>query len=229
MKLQSKISLVFAIVIFAFAGLNAQFVTPLTTISGPAEVTTLDGKVISGKVKSASFGTNGMMSFTVKDEEGNKTKYKAADVQQLKLKVDGLAKLEITAEQTSNIEKLANSNFKEVIEREFIYWQRVKQVGKDKYLLLQLLNPGFDSKLKVYDLPNSKSGETSIGGIAVSGDEATAYLVVKNGESLKITKKKYKKQDFALLFSDCQKIIDNNEPNFKEFATHVYFYDQLCD
>ncbi len=44
-------------------------------------------------------------------------------------------------------------------------------------------NAGFDSKIKVYDLPNSKSGETSIGGIADSGDKATAYLVVKNGES----------------------------------------------
>ena len=208
---------------------SAQFVTPLSTISGPAEVTTLDGEVISGKVKSASFGPNGMMSFTLLDEEGNKTKYKVADVQQLKLKVDGLAKLEITADQSSNIEKLANSNFKEVVEREFIYWQRVKQVGKDKYLLLQLLNPGFDNKLKVYDLPNAKSGETSIGGISVSGNQATAFLVVKNGESLKITKKKYKKQDFNLLFSDCPKIIENNDPDFKEFATHVYFYDQLCE
>lgn len=94
---------------------------------------------------------------------------------------------------------------------------------------MQLLNPGFDTKLKVYDLPNAKSGETSIGGIAVGGDKATAYLVVKNGESLKITKKKYKKQDFKLLFSDCPKILENNEPNFKEFATHVFFYDQLCE
>lgn len=223
-----KLNLLMISVLLNFA-LSAQFVTPLSTISGPAEVTTLDGKVISGNVKSASFGTNGMMSFTLKDEDGVKNKYKAADVQQLKLKVDGLARLEITAEQSSNIEKLANSNFKEVVEREFIYWQRVKQVGKDKYLLLQLLNPGFDTKLKVYDLPNVKSGETSIGGIAVGGDKATAYLVVKNGESLKITKKKYKKQDFKLLFSDCPKIIENNEPNFKEFATHVFFYDQLCE
>lgn len=224
-----KSSLFISLLIFLSLSLCAQFITPLSTISGPAEVTTLDGKVISGKVKSASFGTNGMMSFTLKDEDGNKTKYKAANVQQLKLKVDGLAKLEITAEQSSNISKLANSNFKEVVEREFIYWQRVKQVGKDKYLLLQLLNPGFDNKLKVYDLPNAKSGETSIGGIAIGGDKATAYLVVKNGESLKITKKKYKKQDFKLLFSDCPKIIENNEPNFKEFATHVFFYDQLCE
>lgn len=101
-----KLNLLIIFVLLSFA-LNAKFVTPLTTISGTAEVTTLDGKVISGKVKFASFGPNGMMSFTLLDEEGNKNKYKAADVQQLKLKVDGLARLEITAEQSSNIEKLA--------------------------------------------------------------------------------------------------------------------------
>lgn len=228
MKLHFYKKIGIALFIIASLGLQAQFVTPLETISGPAEVTTLDGKVISGKVKNASFGPNGMMSFMLLDEAGNKNKFKAADIEQLKLKVDGLAKLEIVSEQSSNMDKLANSNFKEVVEREFIYWQRVKSPVKNKYLLLQLLNPGFDTKMKVYDRPNAKSGESSVGGIALKGNNATAYYVVKDGTTLNITKKKYKKQDFNLLFSDCQQIIDNNEPNFKAFSEHVFFYDQLC-
>ena len=226
--MKSKILLT-SLALFLFISIiNAQFVTPITSISGPAEVTTLDENVISGKIKYASFGPNGMMSFMLLDESGNKNKFKAADVRMLKLKVDGLAKLEIISEQSSNIEKLANSNFKEVVDREYIYWERIKHPEKDKYMLVQLLNPGFDNKLQFYDAPNSKSGETSVGGIAVSGDKATAYYVVKEGESLKITKKKYKKQDYNLLFGDCEEITRNHKPDFQEIAALVFYYDQYC-
>lgn len=207
--------------------LQAQFVTPLSTISGPAEVTTLDGSILTGKLRNASFGPKGIMSFKLIDDAGEGIKFKASEVQQLKLEIDGLAKMEIIAEQSSNIEKLANSNFEEVVEREFIYWQRVKQPGKEKYLLLQLLNPGFDSEIKVYDLPNAKSGETSVGGMAVSGNNATAYYVVIDGETHKIAKKKYKKEGYKFLFSNCSDM-NEKKPDFSDFPAHVFLYDQTC-
>lgn len=217
---------------FMFLGttfLNAQFVTPVNTISGPAQVTLLDGSVVNGKIKMASFGPNGIMSINMLDEAGSKQKYKANQIEEIKLKVDGLAKLEIIAEQSSNISKLAKSNFKEVVDREYIYWKRVKHPKKDKYFLLQLLNPDFDKLMQVYDMPNARSGETSSGNIGISGNEATAYYVVKNSETLVITKKKYKKQDFELLFSDCPTITENNKPDFKAFAEHVFFYNEYCE
>ncbi|PLX12434.1 MAG: hypothetical protein C0598_05970 [Marinilabiliales bacterium] len=55
-----------------------------------------------------------------------------------------------------------------------------------------------------------------------------AYYVVKNNETLIISKKKYKKQDFELLFSDCPAITENNKPDFKNFAEHVFFYNEYC-
>jgi hypothetical protein len=228
MKMHYLKKIVVVVFMFATINLSAQFVTPLSSISGPAEVTTLDGEVLKGDVKFASFGPSGMVSFKLKDKDGNSRKFKSVEVQQLKLKIDGLAKMEIISEQSSNLNKLAKSNFKEVVEREYIYWQRVKHPEKEKYYLFQLLNPGFDDLLKVYDLPNAKSGGSSIGGVAVKGNEATAYYVVKGGKTIKVSKKKYKKQDFKLLFGDCQQIIDNNEPDFKAFAEHVFFYNELC-
>lgn len=208
--------------------ISAQFVTPITSITGDADIITVDGQKKSGKLKNAVSGTNGLISFKFEDKDGNKTKYKASNIQQLKIKVDGLAKIEIIADQSENITKLAKSNFKEVVDRDYIYWQRVKDPSKDKYTLLQLLNPGFDSRIKVYDLPNSKSGETTIDDIAVSGGEATAYMVVKDGNSMKITKKKYKKEGFNLLFGDCKLVVDECKPDFKQFATHVFIYDENC-
>lgn len=203
MKSESIFTIVLSLIFVITITAKAQFVTPIDAITGPAEVITVDGKTYSGKLKNAMFGTNGMMSFKLKDDAGEDTKFKAVDVKQLKIKVDGLAKLEIISEQSSNIQKLAKSNFKEVVDRKFIYWQSVKLPGKDKVMLLQLLNPGFDNLLKVYEVPNAKSAETSVDGVAVSGNKAKAYYVVKNGETIKITKKKYKKIDYELLLGDC--------------------------
>lgn len=214
--------------IFLSPSIRAQFVTPIYAISGSVEVITLEGETLKGELRNAGFGPNGIMSFKVIEESGEGRKFKADEVKQLKIKVDGLAKMEIIAEQSSNIEKLAHSNFEEVLDRAFIYWQRVKHPTKDKYLLLQLLNPGFDHRLKVYDKPGSKSGETSVGGVAVSGNQSGAYYVIKNGETLLISKKKYQKQDYQLLFGDCEKMkID--KPNFKEFAAHVFIYESTCE
>lgn len=228
MKTSSVYTILIALFFLAFTQIQAQFVTPLSSISGPAEVITLDGTVITGKLRNASFGPKGIMAFKIIDKSGVGKKLKAAEVQQLKLKIDGLAKLEIIDEQTKNLEKLAHSNFKEVVEREYILWQRVKQPGKNKYLLLQLLNPGFDSKLKVYDLPNAKSGETSIGGVAVSGNNATAYYIVKDGKTYKISKSKYKKEGYKFLFGNCN-LLNEEKPDFKEISVHVFLYDQACN
>ncbi|MBC8321026.1 MAG: hypothetical protein H8E34_09915 [Bacteroidetes bacterium] len=228
MKTRELRSIVLLIVMLVAISSVAQFVTPVSSITGQAEVTTVDGKMYSGKLKNAIWGPTGMTSFKLLDESGVDMKLKAAEVEQLKIKVDGLAKMEIIAEQSSNIKKLAKSNFKEVVDREHIYWQRVKLPGKEKYLLLQLLNPGFDELLQVYEIPNAKSGELSVDGIGVSGGMATAYYVVKNGNTLKITKKQFKKEDFKLLFGDCKKMMDEVEPDFKEFALQVFLYDDIC-
>lgn len=206
---------------------SAQFVTPLESISGDAIVITAAGETLEGQLKNAATGPNGLISFKLTDFNGRDHKFKAEDVKELKIKVDGLAKLEIIAEQSSNISKLANSNFDEIVQREYIIWQQLKHPTKDKFLLLQLLNPGFDSKIKVYQKPNAESGETSVGGVAVSGGEATAYMLVKDGKTILMTKKDYKKGGYTELFSDCEQM-NNPKPDFKEIALDVFSYDQLC-
>ncbi len=226
--MKTRIITIFVLSILLLAAINpkAQFVTPLTTVSGQAEVTTVEGKSYSGKLKNTIFSSTGIMSFILIDTTADDIKFKAEEVKQLKLEVDGLAKLEIGAKQSLNNSKFANSNYNEVDDRKYIYWQRVKNPDKDKYCLMQLLNPGFDDLIRVYDLPKAKSAEPSDDG--VHGNIPTAYYVVKNGKTLKITKKKYKEQDFELLFGDCQQLIDNNEPEFEAFAEHVFYYNKRC-
>ncbi len=211
--------------------LHAQnFVTPLSSISGDALLTTMDGKEIPCDVKTAMFGPTGIMSLTIKDSAtGEKTRFKAAQVAKLRVKIDGLAKLEMMADKTSNLKKLQNADFNEVTDRKYAYYEQVQIPGKEKYVLTQLLNPGFDGKIKVFDDPIAKTGNMSIGGIAVSGGEAKAYFIIQNGATFEIIRKKYAKEYFKQLFSTCPEMDKSYpDPDFADFAEHILYYDKMC-
>jgi hypothetical protein len=170
------------------------------------------------------------MSLTIKPANSDeKLRFKAEGVARLRIKIDGLAKLEMLADKTSNLKKLANADFNEIIDRKYAYYEQVKIPGKEKFVLTQLLNPGFDSKIRVFDKPIAKTGETSINGIAVSGGEARAYYVVANGETLEVTKGKYAKEYFAKLFGSCSEMATEfPKPEFDDFATHVLYFEKIC-
>lgn len=211
--------------------LHAQsFVTPLSSISGDARLTTMDGKEIPCDIKTAFFGPTGIMSLTIKDSlTGEKTRFKAEQVAKLRVKIDGLAKLEMIADKTSNLRKLHNADFSEITDRKYAYYEQVQIPGKDKYVLTQLLNPGFDNKIKVFDKPMAKTGNTSIGGLAVSGGEAKAYYVIQNGATIEINRRKYAKEFFKQLFSGCPEMEKAYpDPDFADFAEHLVYFEKIC-
>jgi hypothetical protein len=212
-------------------GLFAQhFVTPLQSISGVGLVVTVEGKEIPCEIRSALFGMNGLASLTVRDTvTGEKLKFKAEQVARLRIKIDALAKMEMLADKTSNLKKLRDADFSEITDREYAYYDQVQIPGKDHFVLTQLLNPGFDSKIRVYDKPMAKTGETEIGGIAVSGGQAKAYYVIRDGVTTEITRGKYAKAFFPLLFSDCPDLVAAfPDPEFADFAEHVLYFEKFC-
>lgn len=206
------------------------FVTPLTSITGSALLTTIDGREVTGDLKMALFGPAGIMSLTIKDSAtGEKARFKAEEVSKLRVKIDGLAKLEMLGDKTSNLKKFINADFNEIVDRKFAYYEQVKIPGKEKFVLTQLLNPGFDSKIRVFDKPMAKTGETSVGGISLSGGEARAYFVVARGVTTEITRGRYSREFFGLLFGDCPELVKEfPDPKFQDFASHVWFSDRVC-
>lgn len=210
------------------------FITPVGSITGNATIITVDGKLLNGKIRSASFGTRGISRLSFVENNGTKHVFKPEGVNSLKIKVDGLAKLEMFADKTSNLKKLINSDFDEIVDRKFIYYERVELPNKKgSFRLLQLVNPGFDKKIKVYYNPLGQSGTTTVGNLVVSGNEAKSYIVVKKGVpgSEIIKKNKYKKTHFQSLFGDCSKlksIYPEKEINFNKFAEHIVVYNKLC-
>lgn len=231
MRTQKTVCLLLMAGLLLARGLSAQqFVTPLQSISGAALVTTVDGKEIPCEIRSALFGMNGLASMTVRDTvTGEKLKFKAEQVARLRVKIDALARMEMLADKTSNLKKLRDADFSEITDREYAYYDQVQIPGKDVFVLIQLLNPGFDSKIKVYDKPMAKTGETEIGGIAVSGGQAKAYYVIRDGVTTEISRGKYAKTFFPLLFSGCPELIAAfPDPEFADFAEHVLYFETKC-
>ncbi len=61
---------------------------------------------------------------------------------------------------------------------------------KETRRILQLLNPGFDGKIKVFADPGAKTGGLNIGGLQVTGGEDRVYLFVKEGgKAFKVKKR----------------------------------------
>mgnify|MGYP006921589260 CR=1 FL=1 len=191
-----------------------------------------DGSEMKAGMSSAVIINGFLKTVTLKDENGVKTKLKADEIRRLKVKADALAKLDMMAESTSSVKELIKTDYNDIIDREYIiYEQALLPKKKDKYRLLQLLNPGFDHRIKVYQDPDAK--ETmglSLGDVQLTGGEDKSYLVVKDGAKSVVVKKNKYKKDFPELFGDCSigEIIDSGKVKFKNFAAHVFVYDQIC-
>lgn len=187
----------------------------------------LDGTIINGKVSSAMIAFGYLSSLTVKDEAGVKHKHKAETIKEFKMKMGFMAKLDAAAEGSSSIGEMFSTDYNEIIEREYIiYRQALLPKKKDKYRLLQLVNPGYDSKIQVFDDPGGKESKGIVG-----GGKEKSYLVVINGKkSVEVKKGSYKK-DFPEIYGDCEALmgtIDSKKPKFWDMAGHVFAYDQLC-
>ena len=187
----------------------------------------LDGTIINGKVGSATIAFGYLSSLTVKDEAGVKHKHKAETIKEFKMKMGFMAKMDAAAEGSSSIGEMFDTDYSEIIEREYIiYRQALLPKKKDKYRLLQLVNPGFDSKIQVFDDPGGKESKGLIG-----GGKEKSYLVVLHGKkSVEVKKGNYKK-DFPDIYGDCKSFmgtIDGKKPKFWDMAGHVFAYDQLC-
>ena len=122
-------------------------------------------------------------------------------------------------------------NFNELINREWVILERaLLPQKKDKYALFQLINPGFDSRIKVYhNIIANKTTGLDIGGVPVTGNVERSYIVSKDGQKTRLVRKSGFLKDFEELFADKPELLEaiDKRPKFKYFASYVLAYDQL--
>ena len=216
---------------------SQSFIEPFGSLPAgeEVEITLKSGEVVKGKIKSGLVALGKISWISIIDEDGQKRKYKMKEgmLKGMRVKLGKFAKamLKMQAASKSLVGALT-ADYDEMDKREWaIYELALRPKKKDKWELMQLLNPGFDSVFKVYNDPWAKETK-GIGGL--TGGEKKSYLVVKNGaKSVKIEKKKYKyKKQFTELFNDCESMMSKYKgkfkPKWKDFASHIGEHHKNC-
>ena len=151
-----------------------------------------------------------------------------------------------------SVKAMVNTDFKNIMKLDYYVFYRVAD-KKGKPRMLQILNPGWDTKMRVYNDPKSnetagpreliKKDETlriSNGdeevmlGLTVGlvGGLAKSFYVSKGegGYSIYVQKSKYKKS-YSTIFQDCSVLVENikNDLQWDNFAGHVFEYETTCN
>jgi len=234
-----KYLIIFLTIVITLPTMGQGFITSLDQnnfgllFGNQCAVKLASGEELTGKLAGGTMINGYLSKIVIKSADGVKSKLKPEDVLRLSIKVSKLAKLAMMAESTSSIKELTSTDFNEIVNREYIIFEtamRSNRAGKSR--LMQLLNPGFDSQIKVFADPNAKeSMGVRMGGVKLTGGADKSYMFVQNDEkAVKVKKGSYKK-NFVALYQNCPKMIavfSGEKIKWKDAAGHVFAYDQVC-
>jgi len=194
-----------------------------------------DGTEMAGTLKSLKYKKGLIESIKMEDESDNKTVIKPEEIVNMYLPPSGFEKFNKSLEFLNDATQWDNTSLnQDIIGKGYAYFESsdVQFKKKKLSLMVQLLNPSFSSKIKVYQDPIT--GETAgvgVGGVQLTGGLPKSYFVKKAGEDAAFELKKgdYKNQ-FARLFGDCPGFIKKygKSPKWNELETHIYEYTQMC-
>ncbi|WP_373515321.1 hypothetical protein [Persicitalea sp.] len=209
-----------------------KFLPTIKRFSGskPGQITLVSGEKIDMTVKKIKRKKTFVYKIKGRRTDDNSQfKYKAEQIKEMSLAPANWGKLMTLLESDQSVLTKAKTDYGQ-INREFVnlYQERIKR-GKKKPRMMQLLNPEFEGKVRVYD----DSRATSTQGIAVQGVNLTggikkSYYVRYKGKFGKIKKSQYKKL-FKEYFGNCPALVAKYElSSWRDFPDHLYYYEQNC-
>lgn len=194
------------------------------------KITTVDGKTYEADKLSSYQASNGRIrALAFKTSDGEKHKLKAAEILELTAKMTNVAKIATIADRTTTISSAVNTNYAEIVKNHLVRFNSVEfNKKKGKKALLQLVNYGFDQKVKVYPDPGSESGITSVDGVAVSGGDIKAYFLVTGDKTFVVNKKSYKKE-YVDIYGDCKAMnVPPKSVSIKNLSNDILKYNADC-
>ena len=194
-----------------------------------------DGTKVEGIIDDLDRKKGLVEEVTIKPTGSKKKKtYKAEDITSMYLPVSGIENLTNRIEQVTDINKYSSTGVNmELINKGYALLEKtsVKVKKKTQPLLVQLLNPSFSSKIKVYTDP--AAGESSgwnVGGLQLTGgDDKSYYVQIGEAVAERMKKKEYDEQ-YAKLYQGCPALIAKVKENLKwsDFDKHLYEYTTAC-
>lgn len=230
-----KIILLLTLVSASFM-FSQEFLQPSETFSHKeiVYITLADGKEVQGTIHDIDRKKGLIEEIVIRDGNNKKVTYKPEDIKFMYLMPNNFSKLgnafeAITEVNNATDQKLDNA----LLGKGYVYFENVPVMVKKKRftLLMQLLNPSFSSKIKVYDNPRAKETmKIGIGSFSVAGGIDKSYYVSKDGEvAYKLEKSDYK-DAFKPMFQSCSSLIDKygKDVVWRDFEKHVFEYTTQC-
>ncbi len=214
--------------------LNAQiFVQKLSQdqiLNLDSYVVTQADDTVYGRISTVS-SVGGTISRLTLKTGGEKIKFDIEGIKMLSVLPDDFTRFEETTILPA-LKTINNKDFISVLPEDGrVFYETIRLPGRqEQYILTQLLNPGFDSKIKVYAHPDAESaGSTTVNGLAVDGGNDNVHFFSINGERpFQFDNWGYPKKAPERLFSNCEALM-KDKLRWKDLPKHIWIYDQECE
>ena len=161
--------------------------------------------------------------------DGRKVKYMADEIQEAGLSPSDFAKMASFSESTRSIAKIQRNKVNES-GRNLVLFYNERLDDQKREALLQLVNPGFDSRIRVYDDPfAAETMGVGFAGVQLTGGMDKSFYVKTGSKIIRLKKKNYDEL-FRPLFDTCPAVMTKYGKDFawRDFAYHVFMFDQEC-
>ena len=220
-----KIILVFLFQMISSVGFSQELMTVIQDadvtqlLDLPGVVTLTDSSRIAGTVTGVYLSKGQLTNITLKLTDGSKRKFAAAELISAKIRLKTPTVFSVVDNQGQPIKKVI---YTQVVFEQFV---KDQQMGKTEFR--QLLNPVYDSRIKIFaDLSNSGRSP-----VINSGASGNSMLIVIKGSVVLYVKGTDYKSDFKRIFSDCEKVVEavsEEKIEFSGIASHTLLYDHYC-
>jgi hypothetical protein len=213
------ISLFYSDVIAQTPLLLPPFQTLLHSRNVSSYITKTDGEKITFLCSGMKYKKGLILSVEGIQNNGGIIDLKAEDIQSLELSTAqdnvffGYAKMGLEDEKPTFIELKMDVDS---LNRPLVHYEKVYIEDLKTTVLLQLLNPKFCQKIRLYDKPTNFA-------------PYHAAFYVKKGEKTTVISRKEYKKTFPTLYEGCTEMGETyKEINWKELADHLFFYEKSC-
>lgn len=237
MKFQKNIFNLLVFMLVGSVAFTQQFSPALNGFSHKktSYLTLDDGKEVTGTIKDLDWKKGLIEEVKLKDMDDKKVKIKPEEIKFMYLPPSGLAKMSASVEHLSNLDNMMNDDLdNDILGKGYVYLEKseVRIKKKTRTLMMQLVNPSFSKKIKVYDDPMAKEAMgLGVGGVTVAGGGEKSFFVKKQGEKVafKLEKKNYD-EEFKMIFGDCKEFMAKygEDHRWSDFEKHVFEYSQMC-
>jgi hypothetical protein len=187
-----------------------------------------DGSRVEGKIEHLDREESIIYGITLKDSTGNKHTFKPKVIKCMYLAPTVVDKVVKTYDFLYDATQWGKTDSdKDIIKKNYAYFEKVEvrtSPKKTRLLMMQLINPSFSNKIKVYFDPFArKTMRAGIAGITLAGGDAKSYYI-KKGDSIayRLQKKNYNKEAKSL-YEDCPAMkVYEKGMNWYELEKHMF-------